>query len=291
MFRTRASALILAVCCLALFAAPEAQAKKHVKAHHGKARVSRAAGVNDPRYADIIMNPVTGEIYHEHDADGKRYPASLTKMMTLYLLFEALEQHRVKLDDNLKISEYATTMPQTNLALTAGDTIEVETAIKALVVRSANDVAVVVGEAIGGNVNDFAVMMTAKARQLGMNDTHFVEPTGLSSDNVASAGDLARASCTHVNASIRLLGQAAHTPDATRADALRAKAYLQLLEAIPIAAQAAYHDIEWQALSTTLSEANRVPERELIPSLQTQCQAADSSPFGQAPPPTTASGG
>ena len=107
----------------------------------------------------------------------------------------------------------------------------------------------------------------------------------------ASAGDLARASCTHVNASIRLLGQAAHTPDATRADALRAKAYLQLLEAIPIAAQAAYHDIEWQALSTTLSEANRVPEEELIPSLQTQCQAADSSPFGQAPPPTTASGG
>ena len=193
MFRTRASALILAVCCLALFAAPEAQAKKHVKAHHGKARVSRAAGVNDPRYADIIMNPVTGEIYHEHDADGKRYPASLTKMMTLYLLFEALEQHRVKLDDNLKISEYATTMPQTNLALTAGDTIEVETAIKALVVRSANDVAVVVGEAIGGNVNDFAVMMTAKARQLGMKNTVFRNPNGLPNlEQHTTARDMAK---------------------------------------------------------------------------------------------------
>ena len=191
MFRTRASALLLAVCCFALLFAAPAEAKKHVR--HGKGHVSRAAGVNDPRYADIIMNPVTGEIYHEHDPDGKRYPASLTKMMTLYLLFEALEQHRLKLDDNLKISEYATTMPQTNLSLSPGDTIEVETAIKALVVRSANDVAVVVGESLGGNVNDFAVMMTAKARQLGMKNTVFRNPNGLPNpDQHTTARDMAK---------------------------------------------------------------------------------------------------
>lgn len=191
MFRTRASALILAICCVVLFAAHPAEAKKHV--HHGKGHVSRAAGVSDARYADIIMNPVTGEIYHEHDPDGKRYPASLTKMMTLYLLFEALEQHKVKLDTKLDISDYAATMPQTNLSLTPGDTIEVETAIKALVVRSANDVAVVVGEGLGGNVDDFAVMMTAKARTLGMKNTVFRNPNGLPNNaQYTTARDMAK---------------------------------------------------------------------------------------------------
>lgn len=107
----------------------------------------------------------------------------------------------------------------------------------------------------------------------------------------ASAGNLAKASCSHVNASLSLLSKASHTADATQAAALREKAYIQLLAAIPIAAQAAYHDIQWEALSATLSEANRVPESELVPSLQTQCQSADSSVFNQSPPPSSPSGG
>ncbi len=107
----------------------------------------------------------------------------------------------------------------------------------------------------------------------------------------ASAGDLARASCVHVNDSIKLLDEANHTADGTTAASLRQKAYLQLLAAIPIAAQAAYHDITWEALSATLSEANRVPESELVTSLRSQCQAADSSVFNQPPPPSNPAGG
>ena len=193
-FKTRIFALLAAFILVAALLSPDAEAKKHVRVRHGKGHaVSRAAGEADARYADIIMNPVTGEVYHEHDADGRRYPASLTKMMTLYLLFEALERHKVNLDTSLPISEYAATMPQTNLALTPGDTIEVETAIKALVVRSANDVAVVVGEALGGDVNNFGAMMTAKARQLGMKNTIFRNPNGLPNpDQHTTARDMAK---------------------------------------------------------------------------------------------------
>ena len=107
----------------------------------------------------------------------------------------------------------------------------------------------------------------------------------------ASAGDLAKASCAHVNTSLALLSKANHTTDQKAAATLREKAYLQLLDAIPIAAQAAYHDIQWETLSATLSEANRVPEAQLIPSLTTQCSAADNSVFNQPPPPSSPAGG
>jgi len=107
----------------------------------------------------------------------------------------------------------------------------------------------------------------------------------------ASAGDLARASCTHVDASLALLTKAEHTADPSAAAALRDKAYLTLLPAIPIAAQAAYHDVTWQALSTTLSEVNRVSESELVPSLQAQCHSATNGVFGQPPPPSSPQGG
>ena len=103
----------------------------------------------------------------------------------------------------------------------------------------------------------------------------------------ASAGDLAKASCSHVNASLALLDRATRDTDPHEAARLRSKAYLALLSAIPIAAQAAYHDLQWEALSATLSEANRVPEAELVPSLRSQCQTADSSVFSRQPPPST----
>jgi hypothetical protein len=107
----------------------------------------------------------------------------------------------------------------------------------------------------------------------------------------ASSGDLARSSCAHVNASIDLYERAQHSNDPAAAKALTAKAYIELLTAIPIAAQAAYHDIQWESLSATLSEANRVPESELLPSLRAQCQNADASVFEQQPPPSSPSAG
>ena len=107
----------------------------------------------------------------------------------------------------------------------------------------------------------------------------------------ASAGDLARTSCAHVNQSLALLNRADHVTDPAEAQKIRAQAYIDLLAAIPIAAQAAYHDIQWESLSATLSEANRVPESQLVPSLQAQCHNADSSVFDQLPPPSSPSGG
>jgi len=106
----------------------------------------------------------------------------------------------------------------------------------------------------------------------------------------ASAGDLAKASCSHVTSSIALIHQASRATDAAEAASLNERAYIQLLQALPIAAQAAYHDIQWQSLATTLSEANRVPETTLVPALQAQCQNADASVFGQPPPPSSPSG-
>jgi hypothetical protein len=106
----------------------------------------------------------------------------------------------------------------------------------------------------------------------------------------ASAGDLARESCAHVNASIALYDKAAATTVPTQATALRERAYVQLLAAIPIAAQAAYHDIQWESLSATLTEAGTVPESELLPALRAQCHNADASVFDQLPPPSPSAG-
>lgn len=180
--------LILLLCVTALVAPDAADAAR------GKAR--RAAprwGLSDPRYAALVINPKTGEIYHQQNADARRYPASLTKMMTLYLLFEALEQHKVSMSTRLRVSDYASVQPQTNISLTTRDTVPVETAIKALVVRSANDVAVVVAENLGGSVPAFAKKMTAKAHQLGMNNTVFQNPNGLPNSNqYTTAKDMAK---------------------------------------------------------------------------------------------------
>ena len=186
--------LLLSFVLVAAFMSDADAARKKRGTVRGKRpAAARVLGVNDPRYADIIMNPVTGEVYHQTDPDERRYPASLTKMMTLYLLFEALAQNKTTLDAHLDISDYATTMPQTHLSLSAGDTIPVEIAIKALVVRSANDVAVVVGEALGGDVDHFAQMMTAKARQLGMKNTVFKNPNGLpNAGQYTTARDMAK---------------------------------------------------------------------------------------------------
>jgi D-alanyl-D-alanine carboxypeptidase len=140
--------------------------------------VSDSALAN-PRYSSIVIDAETGTVLHESSADASRYPASLTKMMTLYMLFEAMEQRKMTVDTRMPVSTHAAAMPQTNIGLRAGDSISVRDAIPALIVRSANDVAAVVAEALGRSEANFGRMMTDKARQLGMRSTTFRNASGL----------------------------------------------------------------------------------------------------------------
>ncbi|MDR4514376.1 D-alanyl-D-alanine carboxypeptidase family protein [Nitrosomonas sp.] len=133
----------------------------------------------NPRYASIVINADTGAVLHESNADASRYPASLTKMMTLYMLFEAMQQGRMTLDTRMPVSVHAASMPQTNIGLRAGETLSVRDAIPALIVRSANDAAAVVAEALGRTESNFGRLMTEKARQMGMHSTIFRNASGL----------------------------------------------------------------------------------------------------------------
>jgi len=132
-----------------------------------------------PTSSDIVIDVTSGQVLMQSNADVQTYPASLTKMMTLYLLFEALKKGTVTLDQPLPVSANAASMPPTNLALVAGDTITVRTAIQGMIIRSANDVAVVVAEGLSGSVDAFAQRMNAKAVALGMTRTVFRNPNGL----------------------------------------------------------------------------------------------------------------
>ena len=132
-----------------------------------------------PTNSAIVIDVASGQVLLQSNADAQTYPASLTKMMTLYLLFEALKKGTVTLDQPLPVSANAASMPPTNLALVAGDTITVRTAIQGMIIRSANDVAVVVAEGLSGSVDAFAPRMNAKAVALGMTHTVFRNPNGL----------------------------------------------------------------------------------------------------------------
>ena len=131
------------------------------------------------RYASIVIDAETGEVLRSRSADVRRYPASLTKMMTLYLLFEAIEDGKLSLDSKLKVSKRAAGQSPSKLGLRAGSTIRAEDAIKSLIVKSANDIAVVVAEALGGTEIEFARIMTRKAQELGMSRTTFRNASGL----------------------------------------------------------------------------------------------------------------
>lgn len=135
-----------------------------------------------PPYAAIVVDDKSGFVLHEVSADQPRHPASLTKIMTLYLLFEQLEDGKLNLDTPLPISTRAAMANPTKLGLKANQTINVEDAIKGLVTRSANDAAVVIAEAIGGSEEEFAKLMTLKARALGMTSTTYVNASGLPAD-------------------------------------------------------------------------------------------------------------
>ena len=144
------------------------------------------------KYAALVMDADTGEILHERNADEARYPASLTKVMTLYLLFDAINAGEVSLTDKMTVSRNASKQPPSNLKLAAGSKIKVEDAILALVAKSANDVAVVVAEHLAGTERAFAGKMTEKARDLGLENTTFKNASGLpNTSQVTTAHDLA----------------------------------------------------------------------------------------------------
>lgn len=145
----------------------------------------------NPRYAGMVVDLDEGEVLYAENEDARRYPASLTKVMTLYLAFEALEQGRLQLDQPLPVSSQAASMPASKLWLSPGSSILVDEAIRALAVRSANDVAVVMAEALGGSERRFAQLMTAKARELGMRNTTFRNASGLPDDHqITTARDM-----------------------------------------------------------------------------------------------------
>jgi D-alanyl-D-alanine carboxypeptidase len=145
-----------------------------------------------PPYAAVVVDDNSGFVLHEVSADEPRHPASLTKIMTLYLLFEQLDGGKLKLDTPLPISTRAALQHPTKLGLKANQTINVEDAIKGLVTKSANDAAVVVAEAIGGSEEEFAKLMTLKARALGMTSTTYVNASGLPAlEQITTARDQA----------------------------------------------------------------------------------------------------
>lgn len=149
------------------------------------------------RYAAIVIDADSGKVIHEVESTQRWYPASLTKVMTMYMTFSALESGRLQLNETLTVSQHASRMPSSKLGLRQGQTISVENAIMAVTTRSANDAAVVLAERLGGSESEFADMMTHKARQLGMYNSSFQNASGLPDEGqISSARDLALLSAT-----------------------------------------------------------------------------------------------
>ncbi len=145
------------------------------------------------KYAGIVVDAKTGNVLYSENPDNLRYPASLTKMMTLYLVFEALESGRITLNTRVPVSKNAAAEPPSKLGLRPGSTITVEQGILGLVTRSANDAATALGEFIGGSEGRFAQLMTAKARALGMTRTTYRNANGLpNTAQMTTARDQAR---------------------------------------------------------------------------------------------------
>ncbi|MEO9971345.1 MAG: D-alanyl-D-alanine carboxypeptidase family protein [Hyphomonadaceae bacterium] len=156
------------------------------------ALVSASTAQAQEKYASFVVETGSGEVLHARFADAQRYPASLTKVMTLYMLFDAMKAGSIALDDELYVSAEADAMPASDLGIDEGGFISVEDAIYALVTKSANDIAVVVAERIAGNEARFAALMTVKARFLGLENTRFYNASGLPDERqVTTARDMA----------------------------------------------------------------------------------------------------
>jgi D-alanyl-D-alanine carboxypeptidase len=174
-----------------LVAASAISSDADARTRHRRHRAPAAAAYQPP-YASIVVDANSGKVMEASNADSLRHPASLTKMMTLYLLFERLEAGKIRLDSEMPVSAHAAAQAPSKLGLKPGETIKVETAIRAIVTKSANDVAVIISEALGGDESDFARMMTAKARALGMTHTTYRNASGLPDDGqITTARDQA----------------------------------------------------------------------------------------------------
>jgi D-alanyl-D-alanine carboxypeptidase len=192
--KSSASSRTLRLCLLGVatisvavaFTTDTADARRRHKRQHA------AVSSYSPAFSSIIVDANSGSTLQATSADSLRHPASLTKIMTLYMLFERLESGKLKLDTPMDVSVHASQQAPTKLGLRPGQTIRVEDAIKGLVTRSANDAAVVIAETIGGDEDDFAKLMTRKARALGMSKTVYKNASGLpDSDQVTTARDQA----------------------------------------------------------------------------------------------------
>ena len=162
-------------------------------ASDAQARSSKKKSAVNNKYASIVMDADTGVILHQSHADKSLHPASLTKMMTLLLTFEALDRGEIKKTDRVRISNRAAGMVPSKLGLSPGSSIKVEDAIYVLVTKSANDIACALAEHIGGSEGKFAAMMTARARTIGMSKTRFKNASGLHDpQQVTSARDMAK---------------------------------------------------------------------------------------------------
>jgi D-alanyl-D-alanine carboxypeptidase len=183
---------LVTVSTAVLFTSDNAEARRyrHTR-HYAHARHHQEASESySPAFSSIIVDGNSGATLSANNPDASRHPASLTKIMTLYLLFERLDAGKMKLDTEMAVSEHASEQAPTKLGLRPGQSIRVEDAIKGLVTRSANDAAVVIAEAIGGDEDDFAKMMTRKARALGMSRTTYRNASGLPNDEqVTTARD------------------------------------------------------------------------------------------------------
>ncbi len=158
----------------------------------GLPTVASQANAN-PKYAGIVVDAKTGKTLYSYKADSLRYPASLTKMMTMYMMFEALESGKLNKKTRIRMSKYAASKPPSKIGIKPGRSIAAEHAILALATKSANDVAAAVAEHLGGSEANFAKMMTRKARALGMSRTTFKNASGLTAKGqLSTARDMAR---------------------------------------------------------------------------------------------------
>jgi D-alanyl-D-alanine carboxypeptidase len=187
----RAFALgLITVSTTIIFTTESADARRYRGRHHVRHHEARSS--YSPAFASIIVDGNSGAVLQSTNPDASRHPASLTKIMTLYLLFERLEAGKMKLDTEMDVSERASDQAPTKLGLKPGQKLKVEDAIKGLVTRSANDAAVVIAEAIAGDEDEFARQMTRKARALGMTKTVYRNASGLPNDDqITTARDQA----------------------------------------------------------------------------------------------------
>lgn len=178
---------VLAGATAMMTTAASARVHHHRRLHHAASGTSSYG----PPYSAMVVDANTGRTLYARNENELRHPASITKVMTLFLLFEDLEKGRLRLDSEIPVSAHAASMAPSKLGLHPGSTIAVEDAIKSIVTKSANDIAVAVAEAVGGSEDRFAELMTAKAHALGMAHTHYANASGLPDpEQLTTARDL-----------------------------------------------------------------------------------------------------